>query len=115
MIEEAIEDFRIAMKSADAETLRNLTAKELSYGHANGLVEDQEEFIRAIGTRDEFKEITITDLILASTDTHTVVRHRFQAIVYVNGIEARPDIRVLQVWIKREGKWKLLVRQGYRV
>jgi ketosteroid isomerase-like protein len=114
-IEKAIEDLRLAMINADHAELERLTAEELSYGHTSGLIEDKKDFIQAIGGRDHFKTITITDLTIREANGLAIVRHRFQSEVFINGALAQPDIRVLQVWRQQDGKWKLIARQAYKI
>lgn len=113
-ITESIEALRKAMLASDHAALGELTDEALSYGHTSGLVETKEEFVDAIGSRDEFKTITISELSVTETDSFAIVRHRFQAEVYVHGELANPDIRVLQVWSRESGEWKLIARQAFR-
>lgn len=114
MIAEAVEKLRKAMVDTDRETLKNLTAEELSYGHASGLIEDKEHFVHAIGSRDFFKKIELSDQIIQSEGDIAIVRHRFQAEVTINGNFVTPDVRVLQVWKNKEGEWKLVARQAFK-
>jgi len=107
-----------AMVDANASTLVSLTADELSYGHTSGLVENKTQFVDAItgmSKRDDFKWITVSEQTITITGDCAVVRHRFQAEVYVHGEQMNPDIRVIQIWLERAGEWKILARQAYRI
>lgn len=116
--ESAIEELRKAMVEANRERLCELTADELSYGHSSGLVENKKEFIDAIvgnNKRDVFHSIVLAEQSIGVTNgTIAIVRHHFTANVAIYGELHHPDIRVMQVWVCEEGKWKLLARQAYK-
>jgi ketosteroid isomerase-like protein len=42
-----------------------------------------------------------------------IVRHRFEADAVSNGTPSRSRIKILQVWQKQDGVWRLLVRQAH--
>ncbi|MCR4286081.1 MAG: nuclear transport factor 2 family protein [Candidatus Kaiserbacteria bacterium] len=118
MIAKAVENLRRAMVEANQLILEKLTAEELSYGHTSGLVENKREFVDAIvgsNRRDVFKMIGLSDQIIRKAGDTAIVRHRFKAEVIVNGIPMHPDIRVIQIWQQKQGEWKLLARQAFRV
>ncbi len=115
-IKQAIENLRQAMVNADSEALDSLTDEALTYGHTNGTVEDKATFIAAIcGKRNVFTEIKLSDQVPFHSDDVVSVRHRMQAHVLVNGTPTDVDIRVLQVWQKRDDVWKLIARQAYKI
>lgn len=117
-IREAVENLREAMVGADELALRDITLDELSYGHASGLVENKDEFVGAIAgskRRDVFHSIELSDQTIQISGDTAIVRHNFKAEVSINGVLAHPDIRVMQVWELRQGKWKLLARQAFKV
>lgn len=116
-VEAAVEALRKGMIAADGPKLRLLTSANLSYGHTSGVVENQEEFIEAICSadrRDVFQEIVISEQTIEVDGNVAVVRHRFGAKVLVHGNLMQPDIRVLQVWHRKDG-WQLAARQAYKV
>lgn len=115
-ITDAVENLRVAMIGADRSKLEELTLDELSYGHANGVLEDKGKFIDSIVSgRNDYQSIELSDQTVADVGNIAIVRHRFRAEVIINSTTAHSDISVMQIWERRQGTWKLLARQAYKV
>jgi hypothetical protein len=112
----AVEQINKGLLNADKEILQGLTLPELSYGHSSGKIENQSEFVEALvsGTV-KISSIDISDQTITITGNNAVVRHIFSAKISSNGTDADIKIGALMVWLKQNGKWKLLARQGYKL
>jgi ketosteroid isomerase-like protein len=66
-----------------------------------------------VNHRSVFHSIALSQQIVTVSGDVAVVRHRFEADAVSNGKPGHPDIKVLQVWHKQGGAWRLLVRQAY--
>lgn len=105
-----------AMLTADSLTLRNLTAVELTYGHSGGQLEDQDLFVENIASKKViYKTWTVTDQTVTVKGDVAWVRHNVHGELTSNGAPLTLDLKVLQVWTKVHGIWKLLARQTVRV
>ncbi len=112
----AVEDLRAAMVEADRGRLDTLTEPQLSYGHSAGAVEDKAQFIEVIASgRTDYKSITLSDQTVAVAGDLAVVRHVFATDFEGGGRPASARVGVMQVWRRRDGEWRLLARQAFRL
>lgn len=117
-VEKAILDLRTAMLAEDANSLRNLTSKHLSYGHSSGVIENQEEFLEVFASKkSDYQQWDIRDQEISFPNKNlAIVRHKVKAeISGANGQINKLDIGLLMVWTKEKGAWKLLARQAFRM
>lgn len=116
-VEAAVEKFRLAMIDPNAEVLRNLTSKDLSYGHSNGLLENQDQFIDAlVSGKSDFSIVNLTDQSIKLNGKNVaIVRHKLKGETVHGGINAAVNLGILNVWIKEKGAWKLLARQAFKL
>jgi hypothetical protein len=111
----AVERLRLAMINGDEEDLSKLLTRKLSYGHSGGYVEGKKEFIQdLVSRRSDFVGITISDQTIAVTGRTAVVRHIMSAETNDNNIKGRVKLKVLLVFIKKQGRWKLAARQAVK-
>ena len=116
-VADAVDLLRMAMINANKTALENLAAEKLSYGHSGGHIDDKREFIDKIvnGTSD-FVSIDLTEQTISISDGVAVVRHVFNAKTNDAGKEpGEVHLRVLLVWQKQKGGWKLLARQAVKI
>jgi ketosteroid isomerase-like protein len=116
-VAQAAESFRQAMLQADQHALESLCAEKLSYGHSSGLVEDRSTCIASIVSgRSKFLTIDISGQTIDLAGETAIVRHTFQANTHDLGKEpGTVALKILQVWHKEAGKWKLLARQAVKL
>jgi hypothetical protein len=104
------------MVEADRARLDALTEPQLSYGHSAGAVEDKAQFIDVIVSgRTDYKTITLSDQAVAVAGDAAVVRHVFATDFEGGGRPASARVGVMQVWRRRDGEWRLLARQAFRL
>lgn len=105
-----------AMIDADKNSLENLAADELSYGHSSGKVDDKKAFVEGVtkGSFD-FLTIDISDQIIKLVGKIAIVRHIFSSGVLNNGNPDSLKLAILLVWKKQKGNWKLLARQAVKL
>lgn len=113
-VEQACETLRKLMITPDRSTLERIFADQLSYGHSDGRVQTKAEFTDAlVNGKSVFKSISISGQTISLAGDIAIVRHRFEADAISNDVPAQPRIRILQVWQKQGGAWRLLVRQAH--
>ena len=111
----AVNQLMKGMTDADQSAIEPILADELVYAHSNGRVQDKSDFIAEIIT-GRFLSIEILDQTIQMAEDAAVVQHIFTAETRtVDGVMGSISVNVMQVWLLKNGKWKLVARQGYRM
>lgn len=116
-VEKAVRALTQAMIDADGPTLRNLTAKGLSYGHSSGKVETQSQFVETLVTGvSVFEDIQLENQTVEVVDNTAIVRHILSAKTNDKGKgPGTVKLGVMLVWVKQGTQWALLARQAVKV
>lgn len=115
-IGQAIEIWKRALFEKNDEVLSEVLDDNLSYGHSNNKIETKADFIDAVVSgRSVYKTMETPDMWIRVTGNTAVVRHKMLADIVDDGKAMRTNLGVMQVWIKKKGKWKLLGRQAFRL
>jgi ketosteroid isomerase-like protein len=115
-VAELVEQLRTAMlHPGDRTALDQLVMDELSYGHSNGKVQNKAEFIGAlVSGASDFASIALSDQSVKVVGDTALVRHTFVAVTSDSGKSGNVSLKVLMVWKKHDGQWRLLARQAVR-
>lgn len=115
-VEQSVSALNKAMVDADSLTLRYLTTEELTYGHSGGKIEDQNTYVNALVTKaSDFISIDTKDQDVTIKGDVAWVRHNFVGVLAAEGGKSNTvNLKVLQVWTKVGGMWKLLARQAVK-
>ncbi|MDB5765416.1 MAG: hypothetical protein JWQ61_230 [Collimonas fungivorans] len=115
-VAEQVEKLRAAMLHPGNRTaLDRLVLDELSYGHSNGKVQDKAEFIGAlVSGESDFISIALSDQSVKISGDTAVVRHTLVAATNDSGKPGNVSLKILMVWKKHDGHWRLLARQAVR-
>ncbi len=112
----AVEALRKAMIDPDKATLEKLTMPQLSYGHSNGMLQNQTEFIEAFTSgKSDFVNISLSEQSIKIVDRTAIVRHLLSADTNDGGKPGHVNLSILLVWQKEKGEWRLLARQAVKV
>jgi ketosteroid isomerase-like protein len=105
------------MVAPDRAKLGELVADELSYGHSGGKVDTKTSFIDdLVAGAAPFLSINLADQTVRVVGDVAIVRHTFTGQMQEKGKDPNTvNLKVLQVWKKHGGHWKLLARQAVRV
>jgi Domain of unknown function (DUF4440) len=115
-VAQAVEALRQATLAQDGAKLETLIAAELSYGHSTALVQNKEKAIDGIMTRPEImKSLEFPGLTVTVADNAAIARHVWVSNNELDGKPLTIKIGILTVWLKQDGSWKLLARQGYKL
>jgi ketosteroid isomerase-like protein len=110
-----IEQLRKAMIDADAAMLTQLTDDNLSYGHSSGAIDDKKMFVEKITSgQSDFVTLNLSQQTITVTKHTAIVRHVLKATTNDNGKPGEVNLKVLLVWHKANGEWKLLARQAVK-
>lgn len=115
-VNQAVDDLRKAMLAADQVGLEALVTDQLSYGHSGGVIESKAQFVNVVVSKKTiYKSITLSEPSVTIVGDNAIARHIFSAEFEADGKPGSARVGVLQVWIKQDGRWKLLARQAFRL
>ncbi|REA56887.1 nuclear transport factor 2 family protein [Dyadobacter luteus] len=113
----AVEKLKIAIVEANEAELNKITSPKLTYGHSNGLLEDQKEFVRAIvSDESNFTKIDLSEQTITISGDVALVRHKLIGETHNKGKEpGTVRLGVLLVFQKTKGSWLLVGRQAFKL
>lgn len=112
----AVEKLRQAMVDGDRTSLENIAADSLSYGHSGGKVENKTAFVENIASgKSDFVTIELSEQTVSIVRNNAIVRHTLLANTNDGGKPAVVKLKILLVWVKEKGEWKLLARQAVKL
>lgn len=116
-VEAEMEKFRTALLAEDAETLREMTSEDLVYVHSSGLAEDQRAFLKVFESKTQDYQVwdTRDTEITFHRNNTAMVRQMVHLEIKIETKVNILELGLLMVWLKEEGDWKLLARQGFRI
>ena len=113
---DAVEKLRAAMISGDRSALEAIASDSVSYGHSGGNVQNKAEFVEGIASgKSDFVTIDLSEQTVSVMNNIAVVRHVLTATTNDGGKPGNVKIKVLLVWVKEKGKWKMLARQAVKL
>ncbi|WP_247893531.1 nuclear transport factor 2 family protein [Azospirillum endophyticum] len=113
LVTKAVNALRDAMLAGDGATLRAMTMDQLTYGHSNSRLEDKAAFVGSLDGKNAFKALDLSDHAIQLVGDVAIARHTFDSVNNLpDGKTNTAHIKVLQVWKKIDGTWKLLARQA---
>lgn len=111
-----VKDFNNAIIARDSSVLAELSMDELTYGHSAGYIQDKSAFIKAVLIGPTFfKSIEPVDQTIKINGRHAIVRHIVVANATREGNPVALRFGNVMVWYKKQGKWRLLARQGFKI
>ena len=115
-VKTALEQLRTAMIGGERAALEKIASDKLSYGHSSGLVENKQEFVEHISSgKSDFVSIDLTEQTITMARNVAIVRHILSATTNDNNKPGTVKLKVMLVWQKEKGHWKLLARQAVKV
>jgi ketosteroid isomerase-like protein len=114
-VKDAVNHLVAAMISGDRTALENVASEHLSYGHSGGHVEGKAEFVEKIASgKSDFVTIDISDETIDVVGKTAIVRHSFNATTNDGGKPGTVKLKVLLIFKKENGSWKMLARQAVK-
>ena len=112
----AIEEFRKAMVDGNGARLLELSNDDMSFGHAGGVVQTKVEFVKTVVDKEEvFHSIKLYDHTIKVSGDLAIARHTFDAFILYQGKDQNFLLNIVQVWKKQDGRWRLFLRQAYKL
>ncbi len=114
-IDLSIKSLNKAMIASDSVTLRNLTCEELTYGHSSGLNENKEAFLKAIiSGKSKYTKLEMSKPDITVKNNTAWARFNMVADIVSDGKPNTLNLKMLTIWVKENGFWRLLARQALR-
>ncbi len=111
-VAKAVEFMRQAMISGNKADLMKVALPGLVYIHSAGAAENRDEFVNSLATRkSHFTAITLTEQKITVAGNVAVVQHIFDGTLDP-GKPRTVYLRIMLVFKKTKGEWKLLARQA---
>ena len=111
----AIEEYRKAMVDGNGARLLEMSADDMSFGHANGVVQTKVEFVKTVVDQVEvFHAIKLYNHSIRVSGDLAIARHTFDADVFFQGKDQNFLLSIVQVWKKEDGRWRLFTRQSFK-
>lgn len=101
----------------DSVTLNDLFAKNLTYGHSHGKLQNREEALAgAYHNQSAYTDTAVSNIQVIMEDDAAIVRHLFKAKeIKKNGAVVPLNFLMMLVWVKEKGKWRLMGRQAVSI
>jgi ketosteroid isomerase-like protein len=101
----------------DSLTLEDLFAKQATYGHSHGNLQTREEAIKGISkNKSSYTDTSVTILKVIIENNTAIVRHLFKGNEHkADGSVSPLNFTMMLVWVKENGKWRLMGRQAVSV
>lgn len=114
-IKQAVKTLHSALVNNDTVMLEKITENDLTYGHSNGWVQLKTDVIKDAssgvlvykGYEEDSIEIKMNKNVAA-------VRFTANVDVVMKGTAGKYRLKVLEVWMKRSGMWRLFARQAVK-
>jgi len=112
-----LEQLRVAMQDPDQKKLDELISAKLTYGHSSGVLDTKESFIsNMVSGKANFNDLEFSEISIIEVKNTAIIRHSLKAKSLDEGKEpATVNLKVMLVWTKEKGRWKLIGRQAVKV
>ena len=110
-----MKQFHQAMTGKDFNT-EGYLHQDLSYGHSSGWIQNKNEFLKDTRTGyliyHSYREDSLNVVV-----NKNIAHARFNADIETtrDGIKTMNHLKVVEVWVKDNNKWKIFVRQAIRI
>lgn len=114
-VQKAVNILTASMISGDSVALTAIASEHLSYGHSGGHVEGRAAFVEKIASgKSDFVTIDISEQTIDIVGNTAIVRHNFNATTNDGGKPGTVKLKVLLIFQKEKGSWKMLARQAVK-
>ena len=114
-LKKAVEEFRQAMVDGNGARLLELMSDDVTFGHANGVVQTKIEFVKTVVDKSEvFKSIALKDHKIEISGEIGLARHTFDSDLMFMGKDMHLTLSIIMVWRNEDGRWRLIARQSFK-
>jgi hypothetical protein len=96
--------------------LKDYLDDNLTYGHSSGWIESKHDMLADLQSgKIKYNSIKEDSIVAAVDESVGYVRYKADMDVALDGKQIVIRLKVLEVWRKKDGVWKLFARQAIRV
>lgn len=115
-LDKAIADFDKALISRDSVALKTLLSNDIYYGHSNGWIETKKELIEDLyNGKLIYKTIVPKIEHMQIEGNSAAVRSYAEIDCVMDGTPMSFKLKVLQMWVWKNGHWELFARQSVKI
>jgi hypothetical protein len=108
----AVDQWKQAVITKDRVGLDRIFDDDLSYGHTTGEVLDKPQSIdRVLSSKNTYTSIDLSDISIRVYGRIALITAKLAFHITVDGKETVSSLSGIDVWIQRQGHWRLLARQ----
>jgi uncharacterized protein (TIGR02246 family) len=113
LIAELEERRRKAMLGADIAVLDEMFVDDLSYTHSNAVMERKALYLERLAAKHyDYRELNFLDQDIRVTGDAALITGRMTGEVVIAGQVRQLNSRTTVVWIRRDGRWRMLTFQS---
>ena len=106
----AHEKRRVATLNGDANAVASMMTDDLTFTHANAVVETKEQFVDALRTRKlQYKALTDQERQVRVHGSTGVVSGTCRILVDASGTEIDIRVRFTELWVKESESWRMIL------
>ena len=113
----SVQELNSALVSRNYERIDQLLHQKCYYGHSNGWVEHKHDVIENLkSSKLTYRNITIDSIEIQKISSKT--RSVFYLANVSGELNRKPfeiHLKVVQLWMKQRGRWRLVLRQAVKV
>jgi ketosteroid isomerase-like protein len=114
-LKKAVEEFRQAMVDGNGARLLELMSDDVTFGHANGVVQTKIEFVKTVVEKTEvFKTLRLSNHQISVSGDIGLARHVFDSDLMFMGKDMHLTLNIIMVWRNEDGRWRLIARQSFK-
>ena len=103
------------MVDGNGARLLELMSDDVTFGHANGVVQTKIEFVKTVVDKTEvFKSIALKDHKIEISGEIGLARHTFDSDLTFMGKDMHLTLSIIMVWRNEDGRWRLIARQSFK-
>ena len=107
---EAHDKRRVATLNSDANTVASMMTDDLTFTHANAVVENKTQFIEALKTRRlQYQDLTDEDITVRVHGSTGVVSGICRILVDASGTMIDIRVEFTELWVKEQESWKMML------
>jgi ketosteroid isomerase-like protein len=113
---DAHEQRRAATVSGDADRVGSMMTDDLTFTHANAVVETKAQFVDALKSgRLRYRSITDQDKHVRVHGDTGIVAGTCRIVVNASGTEIDIRVRFTELWVKKDGSWRMTLWHATQV
>jgi ketosteroid isomerase-like protein len=100
-----------AATTNDQAALEKLLAPRLVYTHSTGIIENKQQYMKAVGSFQKYTAITFENMRVNVYGNTAIVNTKARMVGSTKGTPFDNQLLIIHVWVKQGGNWQLAAHQ----